>query len=205
MHAKKLVALAIAAASLAGCNGESGSKAGVYDLPMAEVYQRLVNSRMPEMVKFRQCGIPVNVVPVQPEGWKLRWRALSDGRLVGNFDAVLTQVSANQTKVEIVLPPKEDGSGEIYDGSEEYTRPAFNQPLRPAIEEQVAMILENRPFNEERVGLGTDGTCNVQRGSMEMGVKFKLDDDDIVKRKFDECQSKNKHREKQADCHALTL
>jgi hypothetical protein len=73
------------------------------------------------------------------------------------------------------MPPGDKG-GEAYDGSQFYVRPAFNQPLRPAVEEQVAAILESRAFDVRRVGPGTDKVCLVQRGGLESGRVFRVDD-----------------------------
>jgi hypothetical protein len=91
------------------------------------------------------------------------------------FTAYLSAVGDKQTKVEIRVPAAPDG-GEMYDGTKFYKRPAFNQPLRPAVQEQVAAILQGRKFDVQRVGPGRDKVCDVQRGGLTTGLKFTIDD-----------------------------
>jgi len=115
------------------------------------------------------------VTPSGIPGYEVTWRVHSSGREVVRFTAVLTAFSENQTKVEIRVPAAPDG-GEMYDGTKFYKRPAFNQPLRPAVQEQVAAILEGRKFDVQRVGPGKDKVCLVQRGGLETGRVFSIDD-----------------------------
>ena len=70
------------------------------------------------------------------------------------------------------------GGREAYDGTIFYPRPAFNQPLRPAVEEQVAALLEGRAYDPARVPRGSDSVCNVQRAGLEAGHRpFTLTDE----------------------------
>jgi len=161
-----------AATGLAGC-GENPP--GVYDVSIAEAYQRLVSNQLADLVYHRQCGILIHVRPTGIDGEQVTWFVKSSGEEVVRFTAMLTAVGENQTKVEIKIPSDPNG-GEVYDGAKFYTRPAFNQPLRPAVEEQIAAILENRPFDVARMGAGQDSVCNVQRGGLESGVHFSIDD-----------------------------
>jgi hypothetical protein len=103
------------------------------------------------------------------------WRIYSSGRGLLDVTAKLTPVGEGQTKVEISLPRGPQG-GEAYDGAQSYHRPAFNQPLRPALEEQVAALLEGRAYDDARVPRGTDTVCNVQRAGLEAGHRFRIDD-----------------------------
>ena len=103
------------------------------------------------------------------------WRVNSGGQKVVEFIAVLTAVGPKQTKIDIKMPRDPNGR-EIYDGSHFYTRPAFNQPLRPAVQEQVDAILEGRKFDVKRVGPGRDKVCQVQRGGLESGRGFRIED-----------------------------
>jgi len=156
---------------LAGC----GKQPGVYDVSMQEAYQRLVSNQLADLVYHRQCGILIHVRPTGIDGEQVTWFVKSSGEEVVRFTAMLTAVGENQTKVEIKIPSDPAG-GEVYDGAKFYRRPAFNQPLRPAVEEQVAAILENRPFDMARMGAGQDSVCNVQRGGLESGLHFSVDD-----------------------------
>ncbi len=165
--------LLLAAASLAGC--EKPKTPGVYDIGVAEAYQRLSTNTLADMVYSKQCGILVHVEPEGILSRSVTWRVRSSGQEVVQFTAVLTPVGEMQTKVEIKLPAAPDG-GEVYDGTKTYRRPAFDQPLKPAVEEQVAAILEGRKFDVQNVGPGRDKICQVQRGGLESGLRFRVDD-----------------------------
>ena len=165
----------LAAFALAGCGKKEARQPGVYDLGIGEAYRRLYADRLPDMVFAKQCGILIHVTPQGVPGQQVTWLVESSGQEVVHFTAVLTAIGDKQTKVEIKIPPAPDG-GEVYDGSKFYPRPAFNQPLRPAVEEQVAAILEGRKFDVSRVGPGTDKVCDVQRGGLESGLHFRVDD-----------------------------
>ena len=165
--------LLAAAVSLAGCEQKTP---GVYNLSIAEAYQRLAANKLPDLVYGRQCGILIHVTPSGVPDGKVTWRVTSSGEDVVAFTAILTSLAENQTKVEIKMPADPDG-GEVYDGAKFYRRPAFNQPLRPAVEEQVAAILEGRSFDNERLGPGKDSVCNVQRAGLEVtGTPFHVND-----------------------------
>ncbi|KRR21087.1 hypothetical protein CQ14_21640 [Bradyrhizobium lablabi] len=157
---------------LAGCKERPP---GVYDVSVSEAYRRLLADKLVDMVYAKQCGILVHVTPVGMLDRQVTWKVHSSGREVVQFTALLSAVGEKQTKVEIRVPPA-PGGGEMYDGAQFYKRPAFNQPLRPAVQEQVAAILEGRKFDVQRVGPGKDSVCNVQRGGLEMGRPFRVDD-----------------------------
>jgi hypothetical protein len=148
---------------------------GVYDLNIAEAYKRLSAHTLPDLVFAKQCGILIHVRPEGALNQRVTWRVYSSGQKVVEFSAALTAIGDKQTKVVINMP-RADNGGEAYDGSQFYVRPAFNQPLRPAVEEQVAAILESRAFDVRRVGPGKDKVCHVQRGGLESGVAFRVDD-----------------------------
>jgi len=169
---KHRAAMVLLAASLAGCEK---TPPGVYNLGLHDAYRRLSTNELPDLVYRRQCGILIHVTPGGVPDGRVIWRVTSSGEDVVEFTAILTPLGENQTKVEIKLPADPNG-GEAYDGAKFYRRPAFNQPLRPAVEEQVAAILESRPFDIERVGPGQDSVCNVQRGGLENGTRFRVND-----------------------------
>lgn len=166
-------ALVLTALNLAGCKQELPP--GVYDVSVSEAYRRLSNHKLADMVYAKQCGILIHVTPVGVAERLVTWQVHSSGREVVRFTAELTPFGTNQTKVEIKVPAA-PGGGEMYDGSKFYKRPAFNQPLRPAVQEQVAAILEGRKFDVQRVGAGRDTVCNVQRGGLASGLVFRVDD-----------------------------
>jgi hypothetical protein len=166
------IGLLAAALCLAGC---AKREPGVYDLSLKEAYDRLSVSDLPDLVRSRQCGILIHVAPESFSDREITWKVNSGGHEVLKFTAVLTPIGEKQTKVEIKVPADPAG-GEVYDGKKFYPRPAINQPLRPAVDEQVAAILEGRPWDVSRVGPPTDSVCNVQRGGLESGVRFRVDD-----------------------------
>ena len=165
--------LVLAAFGLAGCKQERPP--GVYDVSVNEAYRRLVGETLSDMVYAKQCGILIHLTPRGAPGYSVTWKVHSSGKQVLQFTAALTAVNEKQTKVEIRVPPAPDG-GEMYDGTKFYKRPAFNQPLRPAVQEQVAAILEGRKFDVQRVGPGKDRVCELQRGALDSGVRFRVDD-----------------------------
>jgi hypothetical protein len=160
-----LIVLALSAA-LAGCGRESG----VYEISAHDAYQRLIRSELPDLVMARQCGILIHPRAEGVADRSVTWRVYSSGREMVNFTATLTPLGAGRTRAEVSIGRNAHGH-EAYDGSLFYTRPAFNQPLRPAVEEQVAALLEGRSFDVSRVPRGTDSVCDVQRGGLEEGVQ----------------------------------
>lgn len=169
------IVILMAVLGLAGCEKKPARPPGVYDITVAEAYQRLSADKLADMVFSKQCGILIHVEPEGVPNRYVTWRVRSSGQEVVWFRANLTPVSETQTKVDIEIPPDPTG-GEVYDGQKFYRRPAFNQPLRPAVTEQVAAILEGRKFDVSHVGPGTDTVCNTQRGGLESGMHFAVDD-----------------------------
>lgn len=152
-------------AALAGCGGR---ESGVYEIGARDAYQRLLRSELPELVMARQCGILIHPRAEGVADRSVTWRVYSSGREMVNFTATLTPLGDGRTRVEVSVGRNSAGH-EAYDGSLFYTRPAFNQPLRPAVEEQVAALLEGRSFDVSRVPRGTDSVCDVQRAGLEEG------------------------------------
>jgi len=150
---------------LGGCGGP---ERGVYEISAHDAYQRLLHSELPELVMARQCGILIHPRSEGMVDRSVTWRVYSSGREMVNFTATLTPLDAGRTRVDISVGRNAHGQ-EAYDGSLFYTRPAFNQPLRPAVEEQVAALLEGRSFDVTRVPRGTDSVCDVQRAGLEEG------------------------------------
>ena len=158
------IVLALSAA-LAGCGSREH---GVYEIGTHDAYERLLGSELPDLVMARQCGILIHPRPEGVADRSVTWRVYSSGREMVNFTAALTPLGAGRTRAEVSVGRNAAGR-EAYDGSLFYTRPAFNQPLRPAVEEQVAALLEGRSFDVSRVPRGTDSVCDVQRAGLEEG------------------------------------
>jgi hypothetical protein len=158
------IVLALSAA-LAGCGGR---ESGVYEIGTHDAYERLLRSELPDLVMARQCGILIHPRAEGMADRSVTWRVYSSGREMVNFTATLTPLGDGRTRAEVSIGRNAHGR-EAYDGSLFYTRPAFNQPLRPAVEEQVAALLEGRSFDVSRVPRGTDSVCDVQRAGLEEG------------------------------------
>ena len=101
MKRSRAIALLLAAISLASCNARPP---GVYDLSVADAYQRLSADELPDLVYARQCGILIHVTPEGVPGRQVTWRVRSSGEEVVRFTATLTPVGEKQTKVEINIP-----------------------------------------------------------------------------------------------------
>ncbi|HEY0116981.1 MAG TPA: hypothetical protein VGB54_14810 [Allosphingosinicella sp.] len=170
MRHRWIVNICIAAA-LAGC---AGAPEG-YPISVEEAYRRLANSELPELRLRRQCGILIHIRPEGDGSRAVTWRVFSSGREMVSFTATLTPVDAAHTRAEISVSREDDGK-EAYDGTEHYPRPAFNQPLRPAVEEQIAALLEGRPYDLDRVPRGQDEVCGIQRAGLEHGHRFGVND-----------------------------
>jgi hypothetical protein len=171
----RLIAAAVSAA-LTGCGFSSfdepqaASHDQLYDLPVAEAYRRLAYNDLDELRFRRQCGILIHIRPRgDPRRNSVTWRVYSSGREMVHFTARLTPVEGNRTRVAVEMKREVRNGGEAYDGFQFYPRPAFNQPLRPAVEEQIAALLEGRAFDISRVPRGRDGVCGIQRAGLEAG------------------------------------
>ncbi len=165
-----------------GCSDPPGQ----YRLSTREVYQRLSKADFKDFMRNRLCGVLIHIKSDGGDGKSVNWRITSSGQDMLNFTARLTPVSANRTKVAIEVQ-KEINGREAYDGTQFYRRPAVMQPVRPAIQEQIAALLEDRPFNPAHLQelpsdtgtfgkISRDTVCNVQRGRLEEGEPFSVDD-----------------------------
>lgn len=175
----------IAAFSVAACSGEPP---GQYPVSAGEAYQRLSANDFSAFMRNRQCGVLIQVERDGLPGTSVTWTIKSSDREMLHFTAKLTPVDAKRTRVAVEISKDENGR-EAYDGSQFYRRPAVKQPVRPAIEEQIAAILEGRAFSHQNLtrssgglsappqGAFRDSVCDVQRGRLEeMGEPFSVDD-----------------------------
>lgn len=154
-----------AALLLAGC----GSAKDEFSIPVDQAYQKLVSSTFDDFKLDRQCGILIHIQPQPGPLNSVIWTVTSSGQRMFDFTANLTKVSVSKTKVTIDISKDANGR-EAYDGDQNYFRPAVNQPTRPAIEEAVAAVLEDRPYDPKRLPEGSgDKVCNVQRNGLESG------------------------------------
>ena len=174
MAHRTLVALACLPL-LAAC--QEKDPPGVYRIGLREAYERLAKGDLRDFMRERQCGILVHVKAYPQPERAVTWRILSSGMEMLNFTAALTAVSATKTKVDIKVSKEPDGA-EAYDGAQFYKRPALRQPVRPAIAEQVAALLEGRAYNVRNIAPSKkDTVCLVQRGGLEeTGTPFSVHD-----------------------------
>jgi hypothetical protein len=173
MH--RTISAAAMALALAGCGQ---TETGVYDLPLAEAYDRLANADIAGFRTARQCGLLIHLQALRKAGEAITWRVTSSGRPMLAFTVNLNAVDADTTRATISVsgPHK---TGEAYDGDEFYVRPAVNQPLRPAVQELIDAAMEQRAYDVWNIPapINTDQVCSVQRGSIESrGKAFSVDD-----------------------------
>ncbi|GAA4012755.1 hypothetical protein GCM10022280_08460 [Sphingomonas swuensis] len=162
----------VLACGIAGC---ATPEANVYDLPIAEASKRLLAADLTEFKYQRQCGVLLAITP-GGGGNAVTWWVSTDGMDVFYFTARLTEVGPGKTKVDVEVSKDSNGK-ESYSGTTELVRPLFLQPLRPAITELVDATLEQRKhdysFLNKTDVKENNGVCNVQRGSMESGFRFR--------------------------------
>ena len=168
----------------ASCLASSCAKSlppGQYRLPVGEVYARLLSNPFKDFRDNRQCGILIHIAADGDPNRSIVWHVASSNREMLYFTASLTALEDNLTKVDIEVGPKEWNGREAYDGTMAYKRPAVGQPVRPAIQEQIASILENRTFNAKNAPHNLDDRiCNVQRAGLEMSLgPLSVNDSDV--------------------------
>lgn len=154
-----------------------GDPPGHYKLSLHEVYERLVKADFNDFKFERHCGILISIETYgQPER-AITWHVMSSGRRMLSFAAILTPVDDKTTKVDVSIT-REDNGREAYDGTQQYGRPALNQPVRPAIEEKIASLLAGRPYDAVRMNkqYANDYICSLQRHGLEAGYCFTVDD-----------------------------
>jgi hypothetical protein len=158
--------LAVAATLLlAAC----GNAPGVYDLPVHDAYQRLAANKLKDFRANEQCGILIELEPSGVADRSVTWTVMSEGEEQFHFAANLTPVGSGKTKVDVDIL-KDPAGREFYDGTKTYLRPALMQPVRPRIEEAIAAVLEDRPYDLGHVKhAGWDDVCGVQRGKIASG------------------------------------
>ena len=163
---------------MAACLSACGPAPGVYDVGLHEAYTRLADNKLEDFKFARQCGILIHLVPTSVPDQHVTWRVFSSGVALLDFTVRLTAVDEDSTKVDIEVSKDPDGN-EAYSGGVFYPRPAFHQPLRPAVEEAIASALQDRPFDIGRVPAAAepDSVCNVQRAGLESGRVFTVNDD----------------------------
>lgn len=159
---------------LAGCSNEPGT----YDIPLAEAYQLLQSNPLDEFRRDRQCGLVYRLVPSGNGTDEVTWQVFSGGMQLLWFKARLTPASSDETKVTIEVETGGEEGKELYSGDYETPRPVVAQPVRPAIEEAIAAVLEKRPFNGEGLpSQDNPNLCNMQRSMLEDGRIVTVHDD----------------------------
>jgi hypothetical protein len=164
-------------AMLSAC-GEPRLPPGQYKLGLHDAYERLAKGDFNDFKFERHCGILINIATQRQGERAVTWHVTSSGRRMLSFTATLTPVDDKTTKVEVSISREANGR-EAYDGTQQYPRPALNQPVRPAIEEKIASLLTGRPYEAKRMSkeYSSDGACTLQRNGLEAGIAcFTVDD-----------------------------
>jgi hypothetical protein len=166
--------MAAASLLLAGC----GAAKGEFALPVEQAHRKLVASTLDEFKFDRQCGILIHITPQAGPSNSIIWTVTSSGQRMFDFTANLTPASDRSTAVAVDISNDPNGR-EAYDGSQEYFRPAVQQPTRAAIEEAIAAVLEDRPYDPKRIpDAPKDSVCLVQRAGLEGGhTRFSVNDE----------------------------
>ncbi len=170
------VVLASLVLTAPGCSSKPPEPA--YDLPVHELYQRLQKADLDGFKLARQCGLLIHFGLHYVDDQEIGWRVTSSGREMVTFKIILTPdgPGRTRTRIEVSADPK---GGEKYDGDYFEMHPALHQPLRPAVQELINAAVEKRPYNVWKIPepINTnDDVCSVQRGSLEQGTPFHVDD-----------------------------
>ena len=176
MASVRLAAILTMAALASGCSRGPG----VYDLSVKDAYARLAQNTLDDFSFSQQCGILIHLVPEGVPDNLVTWHVYSSGQEMLNFTARLTPDGSSRTKVDIDVSKDPDGT-EAYAGKDFYPRPALGQPLRPALAEAIGAVLEGRKFDPKRIPKPeeSDRVCNIQRGGLESGHRFSVNDEDL--------------------------
>jgi hypothetical protein len=144
---------------------------GQYKLGLHDAYERLAKGDFNDFKFERHCGILIDIASQRQGERAVTWHVTSSGRRMLSFTATLTPVDDKTTKVEVSIPREANGR-EAYDGTQQYPRPALNQPVRPAIEEKIASLLTGRPYDAKRMSkeYSSDHACTLQRDGLAAGI-----------------------------------
>jgi hypothetical protein len=150
---------------------------GQYKIGLHDAYERLASADFDDFKLERQCGIRIQIASEGVPDSSVTWRVTSSGRRMLSFTATLTPVDYKTTKVEIFIP-RDAHDREAYDGTQQYPRPAVNQPVRPAIEEKIDSLLAGGPYDAKRMAAeySGDSICTLQRNGREIGLCFTVND-----------------------------
>lgn len=173
MTLRGIAALA-AVGLLAACS--RSEPPGQVALSLHDAYARLADNPLAAFMEERQCGVLIHIKAEGRQDQSVTWRIASSGKEMLNFTVALTPVDAGHTKFDVVIPRDHSGF-EAYGEELAYRRPAIMQPTRPAIEEQVAALLQGRPYDASKLPSQNENGCRIQRGAIESGGKpFSVND-----------------------------
>lgn len=166
----KLLACLPLLAALAGC--ATPAPAG-YALSPNQVYARLKDSDLAALIKQRRCGVPLGVRVEGTPGKSVRWHITSGGEEYLLLTAQLRPTPEGRTLISYTAWDTVYGR-QAYEPGKFYPRPVVSAPILPALEAQVAALIEGK----ELAPLGNpDKVCGVQRGGADNNVtKFQADD-----------------------------
>lgn len=154
-----------------------GQKPGHHSMPLSEAYNLLEQNPLNDFRRDRQCGLVYKITPIGNGIDEVIWQVFSSGRALLWFKAHLTPVSADETKVTIDVEKGPDGK-ELYSGNYHSPRPVVARPVRPAIEEAIAAVLEKRAFDPNNAPPDRDDDlCEMQEDMLGDGYFLTVDDD----------------------------
>lgn len=148
-----------------------------YPVSQQVAFDRLVESELSGLIARRSCGVELSVdTDAQPANSKIVWRVRSGEKML-MLTALLTPVGADRTEIVTSAWNEEDGDN-AYNGTKLYPRPLVNQPVLPNLDEQIAALMEARPYDIYKVkgGVRNDGACIMQKEGRKRGTKFAVDD-----------------------------
>ena len=178
---RKAIACAIAGAVLTVTGCSQPPPKGEYKLPLKEALSRLENADIIGFRNSRQCGLLIHFDTRGAINNSITWIVTSSSREVAKFTVALSPFE-NGVKSAIIMP-KGDKGGEMYDGKQHYSHPAFMQPMRPALQELIDSAMEKRPYDwnliPDPINIGpSDSMNNCGLGQQTLARGFPMDLDD---------------------------
>lgn len=160
--------------AVAGCSN-APAPAG-HPITVDQAYERLKTADLTDFLYHQRCGVPIKAQTGGSPGREVYWQVLSGGEERLRFTIALTPVDAGRTQAVITQIKAREHDGEGYDGNGKYKRPVLDQPIRQAVDEQIAAALEGRAYDKERAGRGRDGVCGIQRSGSTGSARYSVND-----------------------------
>jgi hypothetical protein len=171
----------LATVLLSGCDKPPANH---YRIGMSDAHTLLTHADLSDFIMARQCGILIHAKTEAKNDNEITWHIISEREELFNFTAKFIAVSEEVTQIDILVSKDRNGK-EAYDGTGQYQRPAFLQPIRPATVELINSVIQERKFHvddtENDLVIYPDSTskipasmeensvCEVQRAGLETG------------------------------------